>query len=125
MVDRLFEAAEGLPRNTASVIALNALCTLSRLAGAVLDDPGLLGPHAGAEGVCERLQTLPGIGPWTAAYVAMRALGEPDAFPAADLGLLKATGLARASEVTARAEAWRPWRAYAAMHLWHSLAAGG
>jgi AraC family transcriptional regulator of adaptative response / DNA-3-methyladenine glycosylase II len=61
---------------------------------------------------------LPGIGDWTAQYVAMRALGEPDAFPASDLGLLRATGLRDPGELQARADAWRPWRAYAALYLW-------
>lgn len=65
------------------------------------------------------LEALPGIGPWTASYIAMRALGWPDAFPAADLGIKKALGLSSAREVERRAEAWRPWRAYAVMHLWH------
>ncbi|MDX1498206.1 MAG: AlkA N-terminal domain-containing protein, partial [Salinisphaeraceae bacterium] len=65
------------------------------------------------------LLALPGIGPWTAEYIAMRALAEPDAFPTADLGLLRATGM-NAHELQQRAEAWRPWRAYAAIHLWHS-----
>jgi len=69
-----------------------------------------------------KLTALPGIGPWTAHYVAMRALNEPDAFPAGDLGVRRA--LARAgrlpdeSAVLARAEAWRPWRAYATFLLW-------
>ena len=69
-----------------------------------------------------RLTALPGIGRWTAHYIAMRALGEPDAFPAGDLGVRKA--LARAGklpserEVIARAERWRPWRAYAVIALW-------
>lgn len=61
---------------------------------------------------------IPGIGNWTAQYVAMRALDEPDAFPSSDLGLLHATGLPSARELEQRAEAWRPWRAYAAMYLW-------
>jgi AraC family transcriptional regulator of adaptative response / DNA-3-methyladenine glycosylase II len=73
----------------------------------------------------DELRALPGVGPWTAAYVAMRAFGEPDAFPAADLGLRHALArggeLPSAREVEARAEAWRPFRAYAAMHLWTSL----
>ncbi len=73
----------------------------------------------------EELLTLPGIGPWTAAYVAMRAFGAPDAFPAADLGLRKALArgakLPSAREVERRSHAWRPFRAYAAMHLWRSL----
>ena len=70
----------------------------------------------------ERFKKLPGIGEWTAQYVAMRALGDPDAFPAADLGLLRATGLANPKQLEARAERWRPWRAYAAMHLWQENA---
>jgi AraC family transcriptional regulator of adaptative response / DNA-3-methyladenine glycosylase II len=73
-----------------------------------------------------KLQSLPGVGAWTAEYVAMRALGEPDAFPAGDLGLRKALskgkGLISQVELRKRAEAWRPWRSYAAMYLWASLA---
>ncbi len=73
----------------------------------------------------ERFVAIPGIGPWTAQYVAMRALGEPDAFPANDLGLLRAVagieGSATAKTLEQRAESWRPWRAYAAMHLWMTL----
>ena len=68
------------------------------------------------------LVALPGIGPWTAHYLAMRALHVPDAFPAADLGVQKVLGMAGAKAAEARAEAWRPFRAYAVMHLWESLA---
>ncbi len=72
--------------------------------------------------VRRQLLALPGIGPWTAEYVALRALGEPDAFPASDLGLRRALGppgrpLA-AAELEERAKGWRPWRGYAAMLLW-------
>ena len=69
------------------------------------------------------LIALPGIGPWTAHYVRMRALGDQDAFPAADLGVLKAMANAGIStrDILSRAEAWRPWRAYATLHLWESL----
>ncbi len=70
------------------------------------------------EEAVERLTALPGVGPWTAQYVAMRALAEPDAFPEGDLGLKRATGLSGVA-LLERAERWRPWRAYAAMHLWH------
>src|SRR5580704_9309302 len=66
----------------------------------------------------DRLCEIPGIGKWTAQYVAMRALGEPDAFPSSDLGLLGALALDSSQELERRAEAWRPWRAYAAMYLW-------
>jgi AraC family transcriptional regulator of adaptative response / DNA-3-methyladenine glycosylase II len=69
------------------------------------------------------LLELPGIGPWTVEYIAMRALRDPDAFPAGDLVLRNALGGISARELLARADAWRPWRAYAAMHLW-SAAAG-
>lgn len=65
-----------------------------------------------------RLCEIPGIGNWTAQYVAMRALGEPDAFPSTDLGLLRATTFDNSRELERHAEAWRPWRAYAAMYLW-------
>jgi AraC family transcriptional regulator of adaptative response / DNA-3-methyladenine glycosylase II len=69
-----------------------------------------------------------GIGAWTAEYVAMRALKYPDAFPTADLGLLKATGCDVKTGVAVlqeRAESWRPWRAYAALLLWSSLKGSG
>ena len=68
----------------------------------------------------QRLRTLPGIGEWTAQYIAMRALSEPDAFPAGDLWLLRASGSAGPKQLEKLAEAWRPWRAYAAMHLWQT-----
>ena len=76
----------------------------------------------------ERLCALPGIGPWTAEYIALRAFGEVDAFPASDLGLLKAPVWGAdgidAKQLKARSEAWRPWRAYAAAHLWHNYSEG-
>ncbi|KYF83987.1 hypothetical protein BE18_01590 [Sorangium cellulosum] len=67
---------------------------------------------------------MPGIGAWTAHYIAMRALREPDAFPATDLGLRRALGGASGAELLAMAEPWRPWRAYAAMLLWTADAQG-
>jgi AraC family transcriptional regulator of adaptative response / DNA-3-methyladenine glycosylase II len=68
------------------------------------------------------------VGPWTAQYIALRALREPDAFPQADVGLLRAMAgpdgvRPTPSALLARAEAWRPWRAYAAQHLWAADAA--
>ena len=71
-----------------------------------------------AEEFLRRLCEIPGIGKWTAQYVAMRALGEPDAFPSSDLGLLRALAITNSKELEERATAWRPWRAYAAMYLW-------
>jgi DNA-3-methyladenine glycosylase II len=78
----------------------------------------------GLTGVVDSLTRIAGIGPWTANYVAMRALSEPDAFPAADLGIIKVlqqgTHRPTARQVKARAKAWRPWRAYAADYLWQT-----
>lgn len=68
-----------------------------------------------------KFKELPGIGNWTAQYFAMRALGWPDAFPESDLGILKALGTKTPSHAASIAEDWRPWRAYAAMHLWKTL----
>jgi AraC family transcriptional regulator of adaptative response / DNA-3-methyladenine glycosylase II len=69
----------------------------------------------------ERLLEVNGIGPWTAHYIAMRALRWPDAFPHDDLGLRRGLGKRSGRRVRAAAEAWRPWRAYAAMHVWQGL----
>jgi AraC family transcriptional regulator of adaptative response / DNA-3-methyladenine glycosylase II len=92
--------------------------TINLLAQAVEDGKLCFSGVINSEEFAARLCEIPGIGPWTAQYVAMRALGEPDAFPAGDLGLLRAVNLVRAKDLEARAEAWRPWRAYAAMYLW-------
>lgn len=90
--------------------------TIRGLAQALLAEPDLLSPHGGPSAeVMRRLRELPGIGPWTAQYVAMRALHDPDAFPAGDLGLRRALG---GRDMTAATERWRPWRAYAAVRLW-------
>jgi AraC family transcriptional regulator, regulatory protein of adaptative response / DNA-3-methyladenine glycosylase II len=96
---------------------------LSSVAGAACAYPNLFTAAQGLQNAIARYRSLPGIGDWTAHYIAMRVLREPDAFPAADIGLLRALtppGGDRPSvaEALARAEAWRPWRAYAAQHLW-------
>ncbi|MBE7247729.1 MAG: DNA-3-methyladenine glycosylase 2 family protein [Actinomycetospora chiangmaiensis] len=92
------------------------------LAAAVLADPDLFAPAESLEDAVQRFTAIRGIGPWTAQYIAMRALKLPDALPVGDVGLLRAleTGSGRPSpaELLARAEAWRPYRAYAAQHLW-------
>jgi len=102
--------------------------TIAALARAVVAEPALLAGGLPLGELVDRLDALPGIGPWTAHYIAMRALREPDAFPSGDLGLRKAmasaAGLPSFKEMDARAEAWRPWRAYAALHLWMSLGGG-
>ncbi len=85
----------------------------------------LLAPGAAPDALVDRLRELPGIGPWTAHYIAMRALGWPDAFPPGDVAALKAMRLGFAAttqrDAEAFAERWRPWRAYALLRLWNSL----
>jgi AraC family transcriptional regulator of adaptative response / DNA-3-methyladenine glycosylase II len=99
------------------------VAALRAVAAAVLEDHDLFARRASVEETTARLRAVKGIGDWTAHYIAMRACGEPDAFPASDVGLLRGAALLfgrRPSprELLARAEAWRPWRAYAAQHLW-------
>ena len=94
--------------------------TVKTFARAVADDPSLLSPHQPLDAFVERIADLSGFGPWTAHYMAMR-MGHADAFPASDLGVRKALNMAPENDILRRAEAWRPYRAYAAMHLWASL----
>ncbi|MGH1589680.1 DNA-3-methyladenine glycosylase family protein [Methylobacterium phyllosphaerae] len=92
------------------------------LAAAAMADPDLFGPAESLEAAVLRLTAIRGIGPWTAQYIAMRALKLPDALPVGDVGLMRAledgTGRPSPAALLARAEAWRPYRAYAAQHLW-------
>jgi AraC family transcriptional regulator of adaptative response / DNA-3-methyladenine glycosylase II len=96
--------------------------TIRALAGEIAAGRIVLDPGASRDETRRLLREIPGIGPWTADYVAMRALADTDAFPASDLGVLR--GLAAlgavpgAKAATALSERWRPWRAYAVMHLW-------
>jgi len=111
----------GMPQTRAA-----ALCSLARAAAG---DPALFHPAGSLEEAIARLRSLPGIGAWTAHYIAMRELREPDAFPHTDIGLLRALAghegkRPAPAQLLARAERWRPWRAYAALHLWHSEADG-
>lgn len=102
--------------------------SLASLAAAVAADPLIFGLRQGLEDAIAKLCDMPGIGEWTAQYIAMRAMREPDAFPASDIGLLRAmvdsNGVRPSPKALAeRAERWRPWRAYAAQHLWASWVA--
>ena len=110
----------GLPRARAAA--------LSNLARAVASGEIAFDASLELGDAVARLSAMDGIGPWTAQYIAMRALGEPDAFPDSDLGLRHALASGDApapvAAVRAAAEAWRPWRSYAALHLWSALAAG-
>jgi AraC family transcriptional regulator of adaptative response / DNA-3-methyladenine glycosylase II len=103
---------------------------LASLARAVTNDPSLLGPQDTLDEAVRKLCALPGIGEWTAQYIAMRALREPDAFPAADVALQRALTRADGTrpstrQLLQRAARWSPWRAYAALHLWASLSPTG
>ena len=104
----------GMPRARAAALA--------GVAAAVATDPRLFDPRRDLAEAVTRLCQLPGIGEWTAQYIAMRALGETDAFLAGDVALQRkfAAGGQRpsAAELLAHAERWRPWRAYAVLHLW-------
>lgn len=102
------------------IIAARAKSILA-LAEAVASSKISLEPGGDVEQTMIQLKTLPGIGEWTAQYIAMRALKWPDAFPHTDLGVYKALGETRPKRVLEIAEAWRPWRAYAVFHLWKSL----
>lgn len=99
--------------------------TLQALARAVTQDGLKLDGSVPMGQVKQQLLSLPGIGEWTVQYIAMRALGDPDAFPHGDLGLMRALGSRQPRALLSTAEAWRPWRAYAALHLWNSLKIGG
>ena len=120
----LFPTAAAVASSDLAGIGLTGAraATLKALAAAVAKDPRLIRSYDSLDETVTALCALPGIGPWTAQYIAMRALREPDAFPAADLGLLRAmeTRAGRPTPVALakRAEAWRPWRAYAALRLW-------
>jgi AraC family transcriptional regulator of adaptative response / DNA-3-methyladenine glycosylase II len=91
------------------------------LASAVASGALHLEPRGDVEETVKRLLALPGIGTWTAQYIAMRALAWPDAFPHTDYGVMKALNESKPARVLAAAEKWRPWRAYAVMHLWANL----
>lgn len=101
-----------LPQRAMSIITLARSLTKGDLR---------LDTYAEVEATIADLKALPGIGDWTAQYLAMRVLAYPDAFPYGDLGLRRALGVEKPKQVLQIAEVWRPWRAYAAMYLWKSL----
>jgi AraC family transcriptional regulator of adaptative response / DNA-3-methyladenine glycosylase II len=92
------------------------------LIGALAAGRVVLGPGCDWNRAREQLLALPGIGPWTAEVIAMRGLGDPDAFPATDLGVqVAAKQLGLAASLSEASTHWRPWRAYATQHLWTAL----
>ncbi len=124
-LSRVFPSAECLASAESIGLAMPIArqSSLKALAEAAAADPNLFRPFGTIEEAIARLRTIHGVGEWTAQYIALRALREMDAFPASDIGLLR--GAAKVDGVRStstslldRAESWRPWRAYAAQHLW-------
>lgn len=99
--------------------------TVQRLAVACASGTLRLEPGVNVQETMTRLQEIPGIGPWSAQYIAIRGLRWPDGFPYSDLVLMKLMGQNKPAAMLAASEPWRPWRAYACMHLWNSLNGGG
>lgn len=131
---RIFPSADRLRHARFSNIGLvrSRAETIRRVAAAAADGELNFDVTQEPEDFCRSLTSIKGVGDWTAQYVAMRVLKNPDAFPSSDLGLLKAvdlignqTGRTTPAELLRRAESWRPWRAYAALLLWSSLANSG
>ncbi len=123
-LDRVFPSPERLVDAPLEKIGLTKAraATLRSLAVAYIEKR--IGFQAGQKlgEFVDGFTALPGIGPWTAQYVAMRALSHPDAFPAGDLVLQQVLGLSNRSglrKTESRSQSWRPWRAYAVLHLWH------
>lgn len=129
-LSRIFPTPERLMRARLHNIGLvrSRAETIRRVSVAVVSGALQFDVAQDPQQFCESLTSIKGIGDWTAQYVAMRALKNPDAFPGSDLGLVKAIAYpARVTprELIRRAEEWRPWRAYAALLLWGSLSASG
>ncbi len=133
-LSRIFPSAERLMRARFSNIGLvrSRADTIRRAASAVVGGDLIFDVAQEPEEFCKSLTAIKGVGDWTAQYVAMRVLKNPDAFPSTDLGLLKAlgsianqTGKVTPTDLLRRGEVWRPWRAYAALLLWSSLANSG
>ena len=129
--DRLFPEPRELVRARLEGLGIirSRAQTIRNVARAVVNGELSFDAAQSAEDFDADLTSIKGIGDWTAAYVAMRALKDPDAFPASDLGLLRAfdgpdCARLRPRELNARAEAWRPWRAYAALLIWGSEPGG-
>ena len=129
-LSRLFPTPEKLSRARFNDIGLvrSRAETIRRVAQAVCNGSLVFDNAQDPDEFKQSLTSIKGIGDWTAQYVAMRALKFPDAFPASDLGLLKAVGeknISGVKNLRVRAEAWRPWRSYAALLLWNSLSNSG
>jgi AraC family transcriptional regulator, regulatory protein of adaptative response / DNA-3-methyladenine glycosylase II len=121
---RLFPTPQALAHEDLTKIGLPGARanSIRALARAVADGHISFAADVDLNAFLARFRELPGIGEWTAQYVAMRAFGDPDAFPSSDLGLLRGASIPRPKELEKRSIVWRPWRAYAAMYLWRGAA---
>ena len=126
-LSRVFPTAKRLASASDIGLAMPGarLQALKAVAEAAVADPNLFRPFGNIEETVARLRMIRGIGEWTAQYIALRAIREMDAFPATDIGLLRSVASMDGEKTTpanllSRAESWRPWRAYAAQHLWAS-----
>ena len=124
-LSHVFPTAKGLVSASSIGLGMPAArsSALKAVAEAALADPNMFRPFGSIEETVARLRTIRGIGEWTAHYIALRAVREMDAFPVTDVGLLRSVASMDGEKTTAanllsRAESWRPWRAYAAQHLW-------
>jgi len=129
-LSHIFPTAKRLARARLQNIGLvrSRAETIRRVSAAVVNGELQFDIAQDPEQFYEALKSIKGVGDWTAQYVAMRALKNPDAFPGSDLGLIKAIAYpdrVTPQELIMQAEDWRPWRAYAAMLLWGSLAGSG
>lgn len=125
-ITRTFPLPEQIARLTPEDLAglgitRNRVRTILALANACVSGAVSLAPVPDVQKEISRLRALPGIGEWTAQYIAMRVMAWPDAFPHTDLGIMKAMNERSPARVLEIAESWRPWRAYAAMALWQSI----
>jgi AraC family transcriptional regulator of adaptative response / DNA-3-methyladenine glycosylase II len=114
----------GAPLEQAGVVTARAEA-IRVLAGRVADGTIAFDASVGGRATISALRSLPGIGDWTAEYIAMRAFGDPDAFPGGDLVLRRMAGNCTTSELVRRSGPWRPWRAYAVMLLWQGARDAG
>ena len=127
-VTTLFPTAERVAALDSKEVAAHGIIAararaIVELARAIAKGRLDLDPSSPVESTVAALESLPGVGPWTAQYIAMRALAWPDAFPHPDVAVIKAMKESKPAAALAASETWRPWRAYAVLHLWKSLEA--
>jgi len=126
LLTHLFPTAQAVAEASADTlgrlgIVRQRVRAMQALAQAVASGSLVLDRHAPLQATLQALLDLPGIGPWSAQLIAMRVLAWPDAWPASDIGLMHALGSRDPAQIERMGQAWRPWRAYAVMRLWHSL----